>query len=132
MRESRTAGPPAFGERGLGSSPQKRHPFLFGLSSVLLVLVAAALLAASTYAAMAKESRKALVIGFKEYKDGGLRALPRAANDAELIADKLAGPNFQFKITRISDVKFAPDVKLVKDRKAFDEAFREFLRTVEP
>jgi len=71
----------------------------------------------------AAETRRALLIGNQEYKDGNIQQLRRSANDAKDLAKDLEEVGFDKK-----NIKVVLDIKT---KSAFDKEFDAFLKTIE-
>ena len=85
---------------------------------VLLAII----LAGCSVAAQA-ETRRAFIIGNKDYRDGNIQQLQRTINDAKDVAKDLEQIGFDKK-----NIKVVLDVK---NKSAFDKEFDAFLKTVE-
>jgi hypothetical protein len=85
-------------------------------------IVLAIILAACSVAAQA-ETRRAFIIGNKDYRDGNIQQLQRTINDAKDVAKDLEEIGFDKK-----NIKVALDIK---NKAAFDKEFDAFLKTVE-
>jgi TPR repeat protein len=100
-----------------------RHLLLGGERLLKVLLAGFVLLGCMAASPSEAQTRRAFLIGNKNYKDGNIQQLQRTENDAKDLAKDLEQVGFDKKNIRV--------LINIKDKTAFDKEFDSFLKTIE-